>query len=199
MEDEKCVFLFFGLLCSVYFFYFCICYGYYLIVIWLFFYFQIERGFDGGVIGLVLVLVVVVGVLGVLFFSYLLDKFCNSKVKVIFGLEIVVVVMLVFMVLFLNIMMLMVSLMLYGLLGKMVVDLILIFFVFEQVLVKSLGRVFSFFNFFGMSLVVVVLMLIGFILDVMGLKEISFVILVCLVVIGMLIFVVVILYKKKVI
>ncbi|EBF7208471.1 MFS transporter, partial [Salmonella enterica] len=58
-EDEKRAPLFSGLLCSVYFLYFCTCYGYYLIVTWLPSYLQTERGFDGGAIGLASALVAV--------------------------------------------------------------------------------------------------------------------------------------------
>lgn len=196
-EDEKRTPLFSGLLCSVYFLYFCTCYGYYLIVTWLPSYLQTERGFDGGAIGLASALVAVVGVPGALFFSHLSDKFRNSKVKVILGLEIVAAAMLAFTVLSPNTTMLMVSLTLYGLLGKMAVDPILISFVSEQASAKSLGRAFSLFNFFGMSSAVVAPTLTGFISDVTGSKEISFVISACLVVTGTLIFAVVTLYKKK--
>ncbi|ONF75559.1 MFS transporter [Salmonella enterica subsp. enterica serovar Typhimurium] len=171
--------------------------GYYLIVTWLPSYLQTERGFDGGAIGLASALVAVVGVPGALFFSHLSDKFRNSKVKVILGLEIVAAAMLAFTVLSPNTTMLMVSLTLYGLLGKMAVDPILISFVSEQASAKSLGRAFSLFNFFGMSSAVVAPTLTGFISDVTGSKEISFVISACLVVTGTLIFAVVTLYKKK--
>ena len=139
----------------------------------------------------------VVGVPGALFFSHLSDKFRNSKVKVILGLEIVAAAMLAFTVLSPNTTMLMVSLTLYGLLGKMAVDPILISFVSEQASAKSLGRAFSLFNFFGMSSAVVAPTLTGFISDVTGSKEISFVISACLVVTGTLIFAVVTLYKKE--
>ncbi len=105
--------------------------------------------------------------------------------------------MLAFTVLSPNTTMLMVSLTLYGLLGKMAVDPILISFVSEQASAKSLGRAFSLFNFFGMSSAVVAPTLTGFISDVTGSKEISFVISACLVVTGTLIFAVVTLYKKK--
>lgn len=196
-EEEKRAPLFSGLLCSVYFLYFCTCYGYYLIVTWLPSYLQTERGFDGGAIGLASALVAVVGVPGALFFSHLSDKFRNSKVKVILGLEIVAAAMLAFTVLSPNTTMLMVSLTLYGLLGKMAVDPILISFVSEQASAKSLGRAFSLFNFFGMSSAVVAPTLTGFISDITGSKEISFVISACLVVTGTLIFAAVTLYKKK--
>ncbi len=59
--------------------------------------------------------------------------------------------MLMFTVLSPNTAMLMISLVLYGLLGKMAVDPILISFVSEQASAKTLGRAFSLFNFFGME------------------------------------------------
>lgn len=164
---------------------------------WLPSYLQTERGFDGGAIGVASALVAVVGVPGALFFSHLSDKFRNSKVKVILGLEIMAAAMLVFTVLSPNTTMLMVSLTLYGLLGKMAVDPILISFVSEQASSKTLGRAFSLFNFFGMSSAVIAPTLTGFISDLTGSKEISFVISACLVVTGTLIFAAVTLYKRK--
>lgn len=196
LREERNATLFSGLLCSVYFLYFCTCYGYYMIVTWLPSYLQTERGFDGGAIGVASALVAVVGVPGALFFSHLSDKFRNSKIKVILGLEIVAAAMLAFTVLSSNTMMLMVSLTLYGLLGKMAVDPILISFVSEQATEKMLGRAFSLFNFFGVSSAIVAPTLTGFISDATGSKEISFVISACLVVTGMLIFAAVTLHKK---
>ncbi|MDU4311591.1 MAG: MFS transporter [Klebsiella michiganensis] len=176
--EEKSAPLFSPLLCSVYFLYFCTCYGYYLIVTWLPSYLQTERGFDGGAIGFASALVAVVGVPGALFFSHLSDKFRDSKVKVILGLEIVAAAMLMFTVLSPNTTMLMISLVLYGLLGKMAVDPILISFVSEQASAKTLGRAFSLFNF--------------------GSKEISFVMSAGLVITGTILFALITLRKNKI-
>lgn len=197
-DEEKPAPLFSGLLCSVYFLYFCTCYGYYLIVTWLPSYLQTERGFDGGAIGLASALVAIVGVPGALFFSYLSDKYRDSKVKVILGLEIIAAVMLAFTVLSPTTTMLMISLTLYGLLGKMAVDPILISFVSEQASTQTLGRAFSLFNFFGMSSAVVAPTLTGFMSDITGSKEISFVISACLVATGTLIFALVTLRHKRI-
>ncbi|WP_418936168.1 MFS transporter, partial [Klebsiella pneumoniae] len=198
VAEEKSAPLFSPLLCSVYFLYFCTCYGYYLIVTWLPSYLQTERGFDGGAIGFASALVAVVGVPGALFFSHLSDKFRDSKVKVILGLEIVAAAMLMFTVLSPNTAMLMISLVLYGLLGKMAVDPILISFVSEQASAKTLGRAFSLFNFFGMSSAVVAPTLTGFISDLTGSKEISFVMSAGLVVTGTIIFALITLRKNKI-
>lgn len=194
--EEKSAPLFSPLLCSVYFLYFCTCYGYYLIVTWLPSYLQTERGFDGGAIGFASALVAVVGVPGALFFSHLSDKFRDSKVKVILGLESVAAAMLMFTVLSPNTTMLMISLVLYGLLGKMAVDPILISFVSEQATAKTLGRAFSLFNFFGMSSAVVAPTLTGLISDLTGSKEISFVMSAGLVIVGTILFAIVTLRRK---
>ena len=198
VAEEKSAPLFSPLLCSVYFLYFCTCYGYYLIVTWLPSYLQTERGFDGGAIGFASALVAVVGVPGALFFSHLSDKFRDSKVKVILGLEIVAAAMLMFTVLSPNTTMLMISLVLYGLLGKMAVDPILISFVSEQASAKTLGRAFSLFNFFGMSSAVVAPTLTGFISDLTGSKEISFVMSAGLVITGTILFALITLRKNKI-
>ena len=198
VAEEKSAPLFSPLLCSVYFLYFCTCYGYYLIVTWLPSYLQTERGFDGGAIGFASALVAVVGVPGALFFSHLSDKFRDSKVKVILGLEIVAAAMLMFTVLSPNTTMLMISLVLYGLLGKMAVDPILISFVSEQASAITLGRAFSLFNFFGMSSAVVAPTLTGFISDLTGSKEISFVMSAGLVITGTILFALITLRKNKI-
>ena len=67
----------------------------------------------------------------------------------------------------------MVSLTLYGLLGKMAVDPILISFVSGASVVKNVGQRFSLFNFFGMSSAVIAPTLTGFISDLTGSKEIK--------------------------
>ena len=114
-------------------------------------------------------LVAVVGVPGALFFSHLSDKFRNSKVKVILGLEIMAAAMLVFGVIS-NTTMLMVSLTLYGLLGKMAVDPILISFVSEQASSKTLAEHSACLT-FGMSSAVIAPTLTGFISDLTGSKR----------------------------
>ena len=169
-----------------------------LFLTWLPSYLQTERGFDGGAIGFASALVAVVGVPGALFFSHLSDKFRDSKVKVILGLEIVAAAMLMFTVLSPNTTMLMISLVLYGLLGKMAVDPILISFVSEQASAKTLGRAFSLFNFFGMSSAVVAPTLTGFISDLTGSKEISFVMSAGLVITGTILFALITLRKNKI-
>lgn len=197
VTEEKDSPLFSGLLCSIYFLYFCTCYGYYLIVTWLPSYLQTERGFDGSKIGFASAMVAFIGVPGALFFSYLSDKYRDSKAKIIISLEVVAALMLVFTVLSPNTTMLMFSLMLYGLLGKVAVDPILISYVSELASAKKLGRAFSLFNFFGMSSAVVAPTLTGFISDITGSKEISFIISAGLVVTGTLIFIIAILQSKK--
>ncbi|HHG3609105.1 TPA: MFS transporter, partial [Klebsiella pneumoniae] len=74
----------------------------------------------------------------------------------------------------------------------------LISFVSEQASAKTLGRAFSLFNFFGMSSAVVAPTLTGFISDLTGSKEISFVMSAGLVVTGTIIFALITLRKNKI-
>ncbi len=134
-EDEKRAPLFSGLLCSVYFLYFCTCYGYYLIVTCCPLISRLKEDLMAELSGWHQRWWRWLAYRGVIF-SHLSDKFRNSKVKVILGLEIVAAAMLAFTVLSPNTTMLMVSLTLYGLLGKMAVDPILISFVSEQASAK---------------------------------------------------------------
>ena len=175
-------------LCSAYFLYFCTCYGYYLIVTWLPSFLQTERGFEGMAIGFASALVAFAGIPGALFFSRLSDKFSNKKVKILLYLEGAAALLLLLTVMAPNTWVLMTSLIFYGLLGKLAVDPILISYVSEQASPKSLGRTFSLLNFFGMSSAVIAPTLTGFISDVMGSKEMSFIMSGALVAVGACIF-----------
>ncbi|MGF1726879.1 MFS transporter [Photobacterium nomapromontoriensis] len=188
--DEKPSPLFSPLLCSSYFLYFCTCYGYYLIVTWLPSYLQAERGFEGIAIGFAAALVALAGIPGALIFSNMSDQFHESKsrVKLLLVLGLLSALMLLLTVMAPNSTVLMISLILYGLLGKLAVDPILISYVSEQASSQSLGRTFSLLNFFGMSSAIIAPTLTGFISDVTGSKEISFVMSAILMVIGTIIF-----------
>ncbi|WP_036826979.1 MFS transporter, partial [Photobacterium sanctipauli] len=166
--------LFSPVMISAYIMYFATNYGYYMIVTWLPSYLQLERGFEGFAIGFASALVAIAAIPGALYFSRMSDKYRDKKVKFIISLELAAAVTLVLTVLAPNTTILMVSLMLYGLLGKLAVEPIIISFVADNVSKSGYGTTFSLFNFFGMSSAVITPYLTGFISDMTGSKVMSF-------------------------
>lgn len=183
---------------SAYVMYFATCYGYYMIVTWLPSFLQQERGFEGVAIGFSSALVAFASVPGALFFSRMSDRFRNKKVQLIIFLELCAAVMLVCTVISPDSATLLVSLILYGLLGKLAVDPIMISFVADNAPKKGYGTSFGVFNFFGMSSSVIAPFLTGVISDSTGSKVMGFYISAGVLLVGTIIFFTVnVLMKQK--
>ncbi|MDR1520175.1 MAG: MFS transporter [Planctomycetota bacterium] len=154
------------LLC--YLLYFTTCYAYYLIVAWLPNFLAAERGISGGMIGLVVSMIAVTAVPGGLFFAHLSDKKREQKGKIIIFLEISAFVLIGVSMFAPNAVSLSVILLLYGFLGKMAVDPVLISFVVDKASKAKIATTLGMFNFFGMSSSVVAPALTGYIIDRTG-------------------------------
>lgn len=150
---------------SIYFLYFGTCYGYYMIVTWLPKFLQSERGFEGVAIGFSASLVAFASIPGALLFSRISDKFRHKKVSLIISLEIAAAIMLVAIVSFDNYTALLISLVLYGLLGKLAVEPIIISFLADVAPKKGYGTTLGVFNCCGMASSVVAPPLTGAIID----------------------------------
>ena len=173
---------------SAYVMYFATCYGYYMIVTWLPSFLQQERGFEGVAIGFASALVAFASVPGALFFSRMSDRFRSKKVQLIVFLQICAAVMLTCTVISPDSTMLLISLVLYGLLGKLAVDPIMISFVADNAPKKGYGTSFGVFNFFGMSSSVIAPFLTGVISDQTGSKVMGFYISAAILLVGTVIF-----------
>lgn len=187
-EDGQASGLFSLRMISAYAMYFATCYGYYMIVTWLPSFLQQERGFQGVAIGFSSALVAFASVPGALFFSRMSDRFRNKKVQLIIFLELCAAVMLVCTVISPDSTMLLISLILYGLLGKLAVDPIMISFVADNAPKKGYGTSFGVFNFFGMSSSVIAPFLTGVISDSTGSKVMGFYISAAILLVGTAIF-----------
>lgn len=153
-----------------YILYFATCYGYYMVVTWLPSFLQQERGFQGVAIGFSAALVAFSAIPGALFFSRLSDKFQSKKIHFIVVLELLAAVMLVLTVLAPTSGILLVGLILYGLLGKLAVEPIIISYIADTAPKKGYGTTFGVFNFFGMSSSVLAPWVTGLISDATGSK-----------------------------
>jgi MFS family permease len=197
-ETEEASGLFSLRMISAYVMYFATCYGYYMIVTWLPSFLQQERGFEGVAIGFSAALVAFASVPGALFFSRMSDRFRAKKVQLIIFLQICAAVTLVCTVISPDSTTLLVSLILYGLLGKLAVDPIMISFVADNAPKKGYGTSFGVFNFFGMSSSVIAPFLTGVISDSTGSKVMGFYISAAILLIGTVIFFTVnVLMKQK--
>ncbi|CAD5898507.1 Major facilitator family transporter [Carnobacterium maltaromaticum] len=171
-----------------YILYFATCYGYYMVVTWLPSFLQQERGFEGVAIGFSAALVAFSAIPGALFFSRLSDKFQDKKIHFIVVLELLAAAMLVLTVMAPTSGVLLVGLVLYGLLGKLAVEPIIISYIGDTAPKKGYGTTFGVFNFFGMSSSVLAPWVTGVISDATGSKVNGFFLSAIIMVVGTVLF-----------
>ncbi|MHC5247260.1 MFS transporter [Enterococcus sp. LJL90] len=171
-----------------YLLYFATCYAYYMTVTWLPNFLGTERGFEGAAIGFSSSLVAFASIPGALFFSKLADRFMHKKVSFIIVLELLAAAMLLLTVQATNSTFLLISLILYGFLGKLAVEPIIISWLGENAPQVGVGTTLGVFNFFGMMSSVIAPTLTGTISDTTGSKEMGFYISVILLVVGTVLF-----------
>ena len=155
-------------LVASYFLYFTTCYAYYMIVTWLPKFLEAERGIKGGMIGLTVSMIAVTAVPGALYFARMSDKNRDKKAQIIVALEIAAFILIGVSMFAPGATSFAIILLLYGFLGKMAVDPVLISYVSDQADKQSMATTLGTFNFFGMSSSVVAPALTGYIIDSTG-------------------------------
>ncbi|MBS5815687.1 MAG: MFS transporter [Enterococcus casseliflavus] len=168
--------------------YFATCYAYYMTVTWLPNFLGTERGFQGVAIGFSSSLVAFASIPGALFFSRLADKYIHKKVTFIVILEVLAALMLLVTVQATNSTFLMIALILYGFLGKLAVEPIIISWLGENAPKVGVGTTLGVFNFFGMMSSVIAPTLTGSISDATGSKVMGFYIAIILLIGGTFLF-----------
>ena len=174
---------------ACYVLYFCTCYAYYMIVTWLPSFLETERGITGGLIGLIVSMISVTAIPGALLFSRISDKKRDKKNFIIIFLEICAFVLVAVSMFAPNAGILAAILLLYGLLGKLAVDPVLISYMSDQADPKSVATTLGVFNFFGMASSVVAPALTGAIIDATGSGELGFYVGAALLAVGTVLFV----------
>ncbi|CAD2078846.1 MFS transporter [Jeotgalicoccus meleagridis] len=174
VEEDDGVSLFSGKHLTIYFVYFAVCYGYYMIVTWLPSFLVAEKGFAQSDVGYVSALVAIAGIPGALIFARILDRRQQDRLKYILGLLIVAAVMIGLTVYSPSPWILYIALILYGLFGKLAIDPVLITYVSDSVPEHKTAKALGLFNFFGMASSVVAPWLTGFIGDTTGSQIIGF-------------------------
>lgn len=155
-------------LVTCYFLYFTTCYAYYMIVTWLPKFLEAERAIKGGMIGLTVSMIAVTAVPGALYFARMSDKKRDKKANIILFLEIAAFILIAVSMFVPDTTSLVIILLLYGFLGKMAVDPVLISYVSDQADRKNMATTLGTFNFFGMASSVVAPALTGYIMDKTG-------------------------------
>ena len=168
--------------------YFATCYAYYMTVTWLPNFLGTERGFQGVAIGFSSSLVAFASIPGALFLSRLADKYMHKKVTFIVILEVLAALMLLVTVQATNSTFLMIALILYGFLGKLAVEPIIISWLGENAPKVGVGTTLGVFNFFGMMSSVIAPTLTGSISDATGSKVMGFYIAIILLIGGTFLF-----------
>lgn len=157
-----------------YFTYFAVCYGYYMIVTWLPAFLVNEKGFAQGSVGYVAAIVAVTAIPGALFFSRFVDKNPGKRNMLIVMLLLASAITIGLTVFSPNPWVLYVALVLYGFLGKLAIDPVLITFVSDSVPQKRVAKALTIFNTFGMASSIVAPWLTGFIGDTTGSQVLGF-------------------------
>ncbi|WP_166626568.1 MFS transporter [Jeotgalicoccus sp. S0W5] len=174
VKEDDGVSLFSSKHLTIYFVYFAVCYGYYMIVTWLPSFLVAEKGFAQSDVGYVSALVAIAGIPGALIFARILDRRQQDRLKYILALLIIAAVMIRLTVYSPSPWILYIALILYGLFGKLAIDPVLITYVSDSLPEHKTAKALGLFNFFGMASSVVAPWLTGFIGDTTGSQIIGF-------------------------
>ncbi len=180
-----------------YFTYFAVCYGYYMIVTWLPAFLVNEKNFEQGSVGYVAAIVAITAIPGALFFSRFVDKNPEARNKTIVFLLLLSSIMIGLTVFSPTPLVLYIALVLYGLLGKLAIDPVLITFVSDSVPQHSVAKALTIFNTFGMASSVIAPWLTGLIGDLTGSQVIAFYIGSALLFVAFLLFLFIVSGKKE--
>lgn len=146
---------------------FCSIYGFTVVVTWLPMYLETERGFGGSQVGLISALVPLVSIPSALIFGYFIDRVGRKKPFAYFLIP-AAAISLWAMVYFQSIPLLILSLVAYGVFGKLALDPMLIATVSENADPEVYGVAFSMYNMIGMISSVIAPWFTGLLADITG-------------------------------
>ncbi|OFJ74584.1 MFS transporter [Staphylococcus sp. HMSC056G08] len=163
---------------------FCSIYGFFMIITWLPYYLESERGINGAQVAFVASLVPWAAIPGSLFFSWLSDKLGRRKpvLMIMLPLAFIFTASIVF---FDNLVILYIALIGYGIVGKISTNPVLIAVVADNAPKSSLGTSFSVYNFIGMTASILAPYITGFLTDLTGSMAIGFYLAALLLVVGL--------------
>ncbi|CAM3129119.1 MFS family permease [Sporolactobacillus spathodeae] len=152
---------------------FCSLYGFFGMLTWLPYYLQTVRGVSGTQTGIISSLVPWASIPGAIFFGYLSDRITNKKPLVLF-LALLGAVCQIVIPYTQNYSLMITGLVIYGLVGKLALDPILVSYVAENTPSIMYSRAYSIFNFAGMVSSIFAPYITGYFADMTGHLEIGF-------------------------
>ena len=152
---------------------FCSIYGFFVILTWLPYYLETARGISGSSVAFVSSLVPWASIPGMLFFGWLSDKLGKQR-PVLLVMVPLAFISTISIVLFEQMWVLYVSLIVYGIVGKLSTNPVLIAVVANNAPRVGLATSFGIYNFIGMSASILAPYITGFITDVTGNLDMGF-------------------------
>lgn len=146
---------------------FCSIYGFFMIITWLPFYLETERGISGAQVAFVASLVPWAAIPGSLFFSWLSDRLGRRRPVLIIMLPLAFIFT-ISIVMFNNLWVLYIALIGYGVVGKISTNPVLIAVVSANAPKHALSTSFSVYNFIGMTASILAPYLTGYLTDLTG-------------------------------
>lgn len=146
---------------------FCSIYGFFMILTWLPYYLENERGITGGNIAFVASLLPWAAIPGSIFFSYLSDKLGRRRPVLLIMLPLAFVAT-ASIVYFENMAILYTALILYGIVGKISTNPVLVALVANNAPKQAYSTAFSVYNFIGMCASILAPYITGYIYDQTG-------------------------------
>lgn len=168
----------------VYLMVFCSLFGFFVILTWLPYYLQSERGIPGSETGFISSLVAWISIPGALLFSSLSDRLGKRKPLILLLVPVAIVSMLsiVWMPSMTGVI---VALCVYGLVGKLALDPVLVALVADSVDERNYSSAFGLFNFIGMSSSILAPVIAGAARDMTGSLASSFYVSAALLAVGL--------------
>lgn len=163
---------------------FCSIYGFFMIITWLPFYLETERGINGAQVAFVASLVPWAAIPGSLFFSWLSDRLGRRRPVLLIMLPLAFLFT-ISIVLFDNIWILYLALIGYGIVGKISTNPVLTAVVADNAPKNALGTSFSVYNFIGMTASILAPYLTGYLTDMTGKMATGFYLAGALLIIGL--------------
>lgn len=168
----------------VYLMVFCSLFGFFVILTWLPYYLQSERGIAGSETGFITSLVAWISIPGALFFSSLSDRLGKRKPLILVLVPVAILSMLS-IIWMPNMTGVIVALCVYGLVGKLALDPVLVALVADSVDENNYSSAFGLFNFIGMSSSILAPVIAGAARDMTGSLASSFYVSAALLVVGL--------------
>lgn len=168
----------------VYLMVFCSLFGFFVILTWLPYYLQSERGIAGSETGFITSLVAWISIPGALLFSSLSDRLGKRKPLILLLVPVAILSMLS-IIWMPNMTGVIVALCVYGLVGKLALDPVLVALVADSVDENNYSSAFGLFNFIGMSSSILAPVIAGAARDMTGSLASSFYVSAALLVVGL--------------